>query len=104
MNRNISRKSGPSQLQMRILRMRTRELADRLDRKAEQVRARNHKAWADDTDMVKYTDKDYKSYQKISELMRKGELKRAALMANMLDTNAREDLPMTVWNFLEKFC
>jgi len=45
---------------------------------------------------------DIFDYKKIIEAIRNGQLCKAFDLANDLDTIARDEIPMTVWNILEK--
>lgn len=45
---------------------------------------------------------DIHDYKRIIKIIRSGDLIKAYNMACYLDTSAREEIPMTVWNMLEK--
>jgi len=44
---------------------------------------------------------DIFAYKKIIDMIRKGQYKKAYNFAYDLDTHAREQIPMTIWSFLD---
>ena len=45
---------------------------------------------------------DIHDYRKVIKLIRSGELLKAYVFASSLDTASHEEIPMTIWNILEK--
>lgn len=82
-------------------------LARRLRNKADRYRNSMYKLFTDDTDggrgWRKMIDQDHRDLRLVAKLLREGkEMKAATLAIYELDTAVRDEVPTTVYNYLEK--
>lgn len=78
-------------------------LARRLRNRAEQYRKSFTTMFRNDPYLVEMIEKDYQDMRKAATLLRTGkEMKAAKLIVYDFDTAVRDEVPATVYNYLEK--
>lgn len=77
-----------------------KSVADRWERAAIRAHKRLLK-WAEDAEMIKLAHDDLAEHMHGVKLLRKGKIVEAYNYASYMDTASREDIPVTVWRYLE---
>ena len=78
-------------------------LARRLRNAADRLHKRDRKAWANDPDMLVYVDGNHHDLILVARALRLGKCELAARHMHHLDTSAKEDIPQTVWDYLDRY-
>lgn len=76
------------------------KLADATKRAADNWMAQTLKFWPDDADMIEGGKKDQADLIAVADAIRAGEIKKAAKLADVLDTIVREAIPECAWEFM----
>ena len=78
-------------------------LARRMRANAERLRKRGRKDWADGEEMLRVVESDYEDHILIAKLLRVGKCELAAVHMHNLDTSSYEDIPQTVYDYLDRY-